>query len=356
MNATHDSNGTAVLDAGLMAAAEKTPKPTYMKKLTPEQLQSFKDNGYLVVKGLLDPVKDLDPIIAEYTGVLDRLANELYAKGKVSSKHEGLPFSERFIRLCQDAKSFLRQHFEFTLPQKNIKADTPIWVGPAIFNMLRNQSLLDAIEDIIGPEIYSNPVQHVRMKIPEDRAIRDEDGAIVDGATLWHQDGGVVLPEADQTEMLTVWFPLWDAPIEAGCLRLLPRSHQHGLRAHCPREGKVSFTAIPDSQLADIDNAEPKPLMRGDVLIMHRLTPHGSLPNVSQNLRCSLDLRFNPVGQPTGRGAFPGFVARSRAHPETELRDPAAWAQSWYDARQKLAETPEPARFNRWDANAAVCA
>ena len=31
-----------------------------------------------------------------------------------------------------------------------------------------------------------------------------------------HQNNGVVLPEADQTEMLTVWFPLWDATVENG--------------------------------------------------------------------------------------------------------------------------------------------
>ena len=325
-------------------------------RLGSDEIRFFAEEGYLVVKGLLDPAQDLDPIIAEYSGVLDRLASHLYKQGTVASTYAGQPFSERFIRLCHDAKKFLRQHFEFTLPQKDIRSDTPIWVGPAIFNMLRNERLLDAVEDLIGPEIYSNPVQHVRMKIPEDRALRDPSGALIDGVTLWHQDGGVVLPEADQTEMLTVWFPLLDAPIESGCLHLLPRSHRKGLRVHCPRSGTVSFTAIPDSQLADVAEAVSLPLMRGDVLFMHRLTPHSSLPNLSQNLRCSLDLRYNPVGQPTGRGAFPGFVARSRAHPETELRDQAVWAQMWYDTRRRLVETPEPTSFNRWDAKAVACA
>ena len=53
---------------------------------------TFYDQGYLVVEGLrgipgvssqkkavLDPVADLDPIIAEYHIVLDNLADELYA-------------------------------------------------------------------------------------------------------------------------------------------------------------------------------------------------------------------------------------------------------------------------------------
>ena len=51
-----------------------------MGRLSNEQLDTFYDQGYLVVEGLLDPVADLDPIIAEYHIVLDNLADELYAK------------------------------------------------------------------------------------------------------------------------------------------------------------------------------------------------------------------------------------------------------------------------------------
>jgi ectoine hydroxylase-related dioxygenase (phytanoyl-CoA dioxygenase family) len=98
------------------------------------------------------------------------------------------------------------------------------------------------------------------------------------------------------------------------------------------------------------------PLKRGDALFMHRLTCHAALPNISRTVRWSMDLRYNPIGQTTGREAFPGFVARSRAHPATELHDAKAWSQMWYDVRQTLAKASEPARFNRWDANAAVCA
>ena len=52
--------------------------------------------------------------------------------------------------------------------------------------------------------------------------------------------------------------------------------------------------------------------------------------------RWSADLRYSRTGQPTGRPAFPGFVARSLAHPETELRNTARWMQSWDDARTRI--------------------
>ena len=42
-----------------------------------------------------------------------------------------------------------------------------MWQGPAVFDVLTAPPLLDAVESIIGPEIYSNPTQHVRLKPPE---------------------------------------------------------------------------------------------------------------------------------------------------------------------------------------------
>ena len=54
-------------------------------------------------------------------------------------------------------------------------------------------------------------------------------------------------------------------------------------------------------------------------------TIHGSLANNSDDVHWSFDLRCNPIGPPTGRDLFPGFVAQSRANPESVLRDQVAW-------------------------------
>jgi phytanoyl-CoA hydroxylase len=324
-----------------------------MAHLSPEQVAQFEEQGYLVVEQLLDPVADLDPIIEEYKGVLNRLAEDLYEQGQITSLYEEIPFGERLIRIYQESGKVHAQYFDFSLPQGNVKHDTPMWVGKAVFNALTNPRLLDAVESIIGPEIYSNPVQHVRIKPPEHLTPRDEKGVIQLGATPWHQDNGVVLPEADETDMLTVWFPLLDAPVEAGPLQVIPYSHRDGLRTHCP--GRVGGLAIPDS-LLEMDQAIPIPLKRGDALFLHRRTCHASLPNVSDNIRWSFDLRYNPIGQATGRGAFPGFVARSRSNPASELHDAAAWADMWRETRRRLAEENYSQPFNRWDSRALVCA
>ena len=195
-------------------------------------------------------------------------------------------------------------------------------------------------------------MQHVRIKPPEHLTpVNPDTGRIQLGITPWHQDNGVVLPEADETDMLTVWFPLTDASIKHGCLEVVPRSHRQGLLHHCPGDWGLE---IPDRFLQR-KAAVPMPMKRGDVLFLNRLTCHSALPNKSDEIRWSFDLRYNPVGQATGRGAFPGFVARSKAHPETELRDPEIWAQMWRDTRSRMAHS-EDNPFNRWSKDDPVCA
>ena len=78
-------------------------------------------------------------------------------------------------------------------------------------------------------------------------------------ANQWHQDNGVVDPAADGTDMLTVWIALSDAPVERGCLQVIPGSHRQALRTHCPNiPGRP--LAIPDA-LMDLDRAAPVPVL-----------------------------------------------------------------------------------------------
>lgn len=321
--------------------------------LTQQQLAQFKAEGYLVLEDLLSPEDVLDPIVAEYEGVLNTLADDLYRKGKIRSRYADLPFGPRAIQVFQESGSVHKQYFDFSLPA-HPTADTPFWTGPAVFSALRNEGILDAVESLIGGEIYSNPIQHVRIKPPEAVTPKDKNGHPQVYATPWHQDNGVQTEDADQTEMITVWFPLFDADERNGCLQVVPDSHLAGLLRHCPG---WDGARVPD-QLFEVARATPLPVRRGSVILLNRHTCHGSLPNLSDGIRWSLDLRYNPVGQPTGRGVLPGFVARSRSHPETELRDWQTWANLWSQARAHLAGLDPSAapQYYRWDGNHPACA
>jgi len=111
--------------------------------------------------------------------------------------------------------------------------------------------------------------------------------------------------------MLTVWFPLWDATVKNGCLVVWPDSHREGLLDHCPSQGGLRIT----SKLLN-GKAKSMPMKRGDALLMHKLTVHASHSNHNDTIRWSFDLRYNPIGQPTGHNSFPGFIPRSRKIPK----------------------------------------
>jgi phytanoyl-CoA hydroxylase len=321
-----------------------------MPFLDSSQTRSLKEDGFLVLDDLLDVERDLQPVLDEYADVLDDLAATLHKQGSIDSAYADLPFGQRLIRITKEHGESLSQHFDISLPQTAVRADTPMHAGPGCFRLLTNSRLLDVAEDVVGPDIYSSPVGHIRMKLPEG-TIAGGDGMMA--KIPWHQDNGVVLEEADESEVLTVWLPLTEATAENGCLQVIPSSRRADLMTHCPSPTRGAH--IPDANV-DLDQAVTLPMRPGSVLLMHPRTPHSSLENsTTDQVRISMDLRYQPVGTPTGRPQFPGFVARSRAHPEDELRDPAEWQVMWERARADLAVSPSQA-FNRWDPNSPVCA
>ena len=323
-----------------------------MSKLTATQIEQFETEGFLVVRGLLETDTIIEPILAEYAELVDQQCRLMYEEGRLNSTYDDLPFEERVIRLYSESGKTFVQQFDISLPQSGVTADTPIHLGPAVFQLLTAPALLDAVESLIGPEIISNPVQHVRIKPPQ-RILESRAGAMV-GKTSWHQDQGVVLPEADQTTTLTVWMPLTSATLENGCLTVIPGSHRGDLATHCAANPESPDLHIP-APLLHSNTVVPVPMEPGDVLLMHRRTQHASLENQSDHVRWSFDLRYNPTGQPTGRPNFPDFVVRSAADPTSELHDPEAWAELWLATRDRLAGVTT-ASYNRWNNMAPVCA
>ncbi len=308
--------------------------------LTTRQSELFRTRGYLLVEGVLDPESDLDPVIAEYEVLLDRLVRQLYDEGKISSLHEGLDFPSRLTEIYHETGETFTQYFDISLPMTNVRPDTPFWTGPAIFNLIRNPALVDLVESILGPEIASNPIQHTRIKPPSQLIGSDmQEGGLV-GQTPWHQDAAVIPPDVD-TEMITVWVPVTEASREAGCLQFLPNLVSDGLIRH--GFGKVDGVEIPADAIVGVEPVAV-PAKRGDVLLIHRYCPHASLTNVSGQVRFSLDLRYHPSHQTSGREMFPSFIVRSRSDPGQELTDAAAWTEMWEEARTWLATSPDAPR------------
>ncbi|MBX3011129.1 MAG: phytanoyl-CoA dioxygenase family protein [Caldilineaceae bacterium] len=280
-------------------------------KLNQAQLDQFNRDGVIVARGVLTAA-DLQPVIDELATWIDERARELHAAGKIQDLHEDAPFSQRYGRLfgqCQEIGKGM---------------DIMFYRGQAIFEFLHNQHLLDTVEALTGPEITCNPIQHLRAKPPEKY---DPHTGPSFHVVPWHQDAGVMMPEAEGSNVVTCWLPLGDATVEMGCMEALPGVHRDGYLRH-KKEGGTTIdpTLLPGVQPLALE------CRKGDVVFMSRFTPHRSTPNQSAHCRWSLDLRYQTTGHHTGRTAHPDFVVRSPSDPASVMTDYAEWRRRWVDA------------------------
>ena len=327
-----------------------------VKQVDAAAVALFHQEGYLVAEGVLDVERDLQPVIEEYTALIDRLCRTWHAERRLQSTYGDLPFGQRLARALHETGERYERPVDFALPQAGITENTPIHLGAAVFHMLTSPRLLDAVEQFLGPEIACNPIHHTRIKLPQ-REVPPDRWNSATAQTDWHQDLGVATEEQNDSHVLTVWLPVTEATVENRCLVVIPRSHTGDLAHHCLVSPQKKGLHIPDKFLAP-GQPLPLPMQPGDLLFFHKKTQHASLTNESDDIRWSMDLCYNPVGQPSGRPWFPSFVARSRQHPERVLTDPHAWAQLWLDTRRRLAGIPpeEWPKFNRWDKDSELCA
>lgn len=313
--------------------------------LTANDINSFRSNGYLIVEDVV-PESLRQSIQVEYASLLDALYAQWVKDGHLAEPH-GLDFWGK-LRTAYEAGCDWFQPMDISLPGDQITEDTPMHFGPAVFDLLRCPAILDIVERLIGPEITSNPIQHIRIKPPAPSLHASEVRSHVT-QTDWHQDRAVAHADADATDMVTVWVAMTDATEQNGCLTVLPRGNT-AMLPHCPKRQ----TAIADG-LIDEAAAVALPVRAGSIILLHPLTPHASLPNGTDAFRWSFDLRYNVTGQPTGRTHFPSFVARSHQAPDTALRDWRIWRGMWEDARAQLSKQPH-IPIHRWQSDAPHCA
>ncbi len=279
--------------------------------LAPAQVAAYDRDGYLVLDDLLDDA-DMAPVRAALTEKVDGIAAELLQAGLIDDPLVDEPFRTRLARLFDGlgAEQFL--------------AHGRSWRDriAGYHGLMSNPKILDAVESLIGPEIFSNPVYNVRPKVPRVAA----------GAVPWHQDKSY-WPDANANPVVTVWVSLVDATLENGCLHVLPRTHRERvLDFHAETYTGTGFTEIDASllRLLRTGRARALPVAAGTAILFNDRVVHSSTPNRSDHVRWSLDLRYQPTDQDPMPQHGAGFLARSRRHPER-----VAGLDDW------LAERPE---------------
>ena len=299
--------------------------------LSQNQLIHFQHEGYVIIENALTS-NDLDPAIEGINRFIDEKARALYQENLISDLYKNEPFDHRLALITGENTSIYDQ------------IDIMHMRSEALFHFLGNTRLLDLVETIVGPEITCNPIQHLRAKLPDHTSDGSKNSTpslttrIKENVAPWHQDAQVQLEDADPVSILTVWLPLVDTDEANGCLQVMPQVHHENI-VYWSEEFGIDDNHLPKREVLSL------PMKKNDVLLMHKLLPHRSLPNRSQAIRWSLDLRYQQTGLPTGRSYYPNFITRRQRHPEFVLTDYQTWARGWVQALN--ITTQRPARKNR---------
>jgi len=292
----------------------------HVSELESRSLQEAMDaQGYLLIRGVL-PAEDV-------AGLLGEILEVVSAAGWLLPGYRSLERVADVSKACGDTDE------EFKSVYKQVFSMEPFHA------FAHHPRLREVLRLLVGPRLLIQPKLVARMIFPNCERL------LVDA----HQDHQSM---AGDPESFTMWFPLHDCPQELGPLQILEGSHRFGLQKSDPRTGYVvRETALGGDWVGGAIHA-------GDVLIFHSLTVHASSPNVSNQMRVSMDFRFQDYGRVLNPAllVFPGGSTNGRSW-ETTYADWRSEELKYYWKRfplrfsptkaelAELAQTAEPAEM-----------
>ena len=246
-----------------------------MPKLTAAQSQAYRDDGYLCPIPALSPEQ-----AAEWRTTLEAL------------EAEWLPAD-----LPQPLNTYKRVNAQVVMPLAH-----EIGTHPAI---------LDAVEGVLGPDIMLYSVEFL-IKEPRTKAVV----TMHQDLTYWG------MGEIDG--LTTAWLALSPATRESGCMDVVRGSHKNPILPH--EDTFDGDNLLSRGQEIKVDVAEEDKvalaLQPGEISLHHGLTIHGSGPNVSDDRRIGVVLRYLiPSIEKTGG-------ERDYAHLARGVDDYGHWAPS----------------------------
>ena len=145
-------------------------------------------------------------------------------------------------------------------------------ISPIFNKVCLNKNILDAVESIIGKNILICGTT-LFIKNPNEK-----------GFVSFHQDAKYIGLEPHN--WVTVWLAVTDANELNGCMRMLPGSHKENLKTHEQKFEKNNLLTRGQT-ITDVplDKTEPVNLKAGQVSLHHPLIVHGSGLNKSSDRR-----------------------------------------------------------------------
>ena len=230
--------------------------------LTPEQIASFHERGFLSLPQITSPEE-----VAQLRVTLGRLFAEK------AGWQEGAQFD--LVSPDDDSGTTLTQIVN------------PVNYAAELRNTEFRANAASIARQLLGDGVTAS-FEHSILKAADNGA-----------PTPWHQDEAHRASDAFEYQQLSIWMPLQDATEEHGCLRYIPGSHTRGVLSHRRVNDDPKVHAIecePDQ--FDLSEAVACPLPAGGAVVHMGCMVHSAGPNTTGTPRLAYTLAFELPPKP----------------------------------------------------------
>lgn len=228
--------------------------------LSSEQISFYDENGYLLLEGMFTSEET-----ALFRQEAHALIERLVENNAAGVRNEGWASGGKIT----------------ALPRELLHCHNVQFHSAVFSRLISDPRLTDRVADLIGPNVQ---LHHTKLFIKPPET----------GAPFpMHQD--IPYFPHEKHTMIAAVIHFDDAPVEKGCVRVVPGSHKLGWLADENDGGRIQ----PVNKYP-VDDATPCSAKAGDVLFFSYQTIHGSGLNISDEARTTLLVQMrDPVDLPT---------------------------------------------------------
>ena len=214
-------------------------------------IAQYRDDGWARIGKVIDPA----PLRARADEIMLRGGDFFFQHDAATGRYEDVPRGKGYVG-----------------PSLRYRKIEKLERDPLFLGAITNARFLAIAREIIGPQVALC------------RAVLFTKAAHGGTELPWHQDGGSFWG-LSKDPVLQIWTALDDAPLESGCLEVIPRSHT-GLAT--PLGGVIPGDVVAKSTLPRLK----LPARAGESLLLHNYVWHRSGTNATEMPRRALTICY----------------------------------------------------------------
>ena len=239
-----------------------------MDYLNTQQIEKFRKDGFLVIKNVFTK-KECDEL--KQTLMQEITKGKLALKNTVNNLKDKIDYNK-----IGDVPRKINEGLLQDIAHRNSK----------FMSVVKDKRIVNIIGKLFGDEIKEYCLYRSTSIFKNSK---------ISSATAWHQD---IIYWKGQPNKITVWFPLDQTEPQGGSMQYIPGTHtklyEDILKNGHDTKSIEEYWKSPNQHKADENRKVTTKLEKGDIVIHHCCTMHGTEENILGKERYALIFTYQP--------------------------------------------------------------